>query len=465
YPEHILNLYITAVWSSLYRKKFIIENNIRFSMATRVEDNLFAQLALIFAERITFLNRKLLHYRRFFNTSLTDKVDKFWKNSFIVHKEVKDFLLKNGRYELFRRTFMKHFLNHIRYHVIERCHEPYKSFAIEYTKQCLEKDFNLNLYDIKQYVSFETELFYKKIYSRCGNIPLLEKFYTEKKDNIIPIVYAVNEAFVPVLSVSVGSLIKHKSKENFYDIYILHTNLSQDSITRLERISDDNVRVTCINIGKLSGKTKLYGQSFYSKEMFYRFWAPQVLVNYDKILYLDADTVIRTDVAQLYHADMKEAIIAGCVQPLTNKFKHYCQNKLKLETDGYINSGVLLIDTVKWNQANLTDKALTMIKKKGAYVAPDQDILNLICRQNILYLDGRWNCIANFKRRSVSDYTSQEYFEELNVLNDAYILHYTSVKKPWVYFDYLEGISWWHYARNSAFYEYFRYLIQNLHKN
>ena len=455
YPEHILNLYITAVWSSMYRREFVIKNELKFSMATRVEDNLFAQTAVAMAERITFLNRKLIHYRRFFYTSLTDKVNVYWKNSFIVHKEIKDYLIAHNKYEKLKKSFLHHMLNHFRLHVIERCSEPIKSVAAFYALQYLQDEFRLGLYDIEKYTDKWTYLFYQKLYHRQNKVEILERFMEEKPQNIVPIVFAANEKFAPIMAVSIQSIIQNANKRNFYDIYVLHTDFTEEVINKFERITKGNIRITCINI-KDKIFTKLYAQNDYTKEIFYRFYIPQIICEYEKVIYLDADTLVLSDIAELYQTDVKDFLLAGCVQPLIKKFQKYCIKKLNCKPENYINSGVLLFNVNKWNELKFTEKCFALIGKKRTWLAPDQNILNIACKDNIAPIDGMWNRVATINLRNKNSYITEDFEREIQNLQSARVLHYTSSLKPWKYPHSTEALIWWKYAKKSLFYEYLR---------
>lgn len=463
YTDYILSLYITAVWSSMYRREFVLKNKLKFSLAPRAEDNLFSQPAIAMAAKISFLNRKLIHYRRFYYTSLTDKVNIYWLNSFIVHREVRDYLVERNKFEQLKPPFFYHMLKHIMYHVIEKCLEPVKSIVISYTKKYLKEVYDLDLYDIAKYIDEYTYLLYQTIYRKYNDTSVLEKYLQNDKQKIIPVVYSANNAYVKILAVSLQSLIEHANKSNFYDIYILHSDISMENECNLERISGKNIRVTCINVEKRHAiDGKLYSQSHYSKEMFYRFLIPQIIYGYDKILYIDVDTLILQDVAELYNNDVSEFPIGACVQPLQKNFQKYCLKKLDCNPENYVNSGILLFNTKKWNELNLTEKCFTMVGKKGRWRAPDQDILNILCKNNIKILDNRWNTIATISLRPKKKYLIDAYENEFAKLGKAYILHYTSCLKPWIYRNSAEAALWWKYARRSLYYKslYYFFLIK-----
>ena len=47
-----------------------------------------------------------------------------------------------------------------------------------------------------------------------------------KKDNEIPVFFAVDDCYIPFLAVTIESLIKHTSKNNKYALKILFTSIT-----------------------------------------------------------------------------------------------------------------------------------------------------------------------------------------------------------------------------------------------
>ena len=68
--------------------------------------------------------------------------------------------------------------------------------------------------------------------------------------------------------------------------------------------------------------------------------------------------------------------------------KHLWTNGLN---DKYINSGVLLINLKKIREEKLDD-SMIFLANMNKYCFPDQDIINLVCRDRIVYLDNKFNC-------------------------------------------------------------------------
>lgn len=62
--KYIYNFSISWVWNKFFETKYIRENQIRFQSIRRTNDLYFVYLALSLADRITTLDRPLIHYRK-----------------------------------------------------------------------------------------------------------------------------------------------------------------------------------------------------------------------------------------------------------------------------------------------------------------------------------------------------------------------------------------------------------------
>ena len=228
----------------------------------------------------------------------------------------------------------------------------------------------------------------------------------------------------------------------------------------LESIKNKNVRVRCINVKKILN-INLYNQGRFSQEIFFRFLLPQLFYGYKKIIYLDCDIIVKSDIAQLYDTNIDHFAIAGVKNPSTKMFVEYCKKKLGLSEEKYINSGVLLINIPYWIKNCLPDKSFQIIGDCGKWITPDQDIINIVCQDKIYYLPLEWNAINSQNNLYASDIS--DLIKQNNIVKNAKILHFAGAKKPWIFIKHENADIWWNYAKKSLFYEYIIREYQNEH--
>lgn len=302
--------------------------------------------------------------------------------------------------------------------------------------------------------------------SPFGKVPLFRnscsdiKDYTDKNKklsrykNVIPVVLSANDNYAPYLAVTVQSIIENSLINNFYDIYVFHSGLDSDMISRLEGIFTANLSVTCIDIsGCISDN--LFTCAHYSVEMYYRVLIPEILTQYEKAVYIDCDLVLEEDIARLYRIQLDGSVIGACNNFVNNRMAKYLENTLHIPVNEYINSGVLVIDCKKFISQKIKDKFFSALALRNSYACPDQDVLSIVCMGNIKFISDIWNFqwhhqfAGTYSEKLISLYS--ERYE--NLIENHNIIHYTGGLKPWHSPRSNFAEVFWRYARNSDFYE------------
>lgn len=280
-----------------------------------------------------------------------------------------------------------------------------------------------------------------------------------KKNNHIPIVFATNENYAPYAGVCIQSIIENSSNKYFYDIYVFHVGLTDKTISLFNKIKTQNLSVSCVNISKYISKIKckLYSHSYFSNEMYYRILIPDVLPQYDKILYLDCDMIVLSDVAELYKTDIGENCIGACRNLMHSKMIKYVSETLNLEPKKYINSGMILINCKQFKIQKVKSKIFNLIESFKNLSYPDQDLINLACKDKIYYFELNWNYLWHLERLNKSTnidlhLSADELKEFEHIKSNIKILHFTGDKKPWQYNAIDGSEKFWNFAINSVFY-------------
>ncbi len=425
-------------WNKLYSRNFLNSIGAYFDEIICANDRAFYFQVITAAKKIIKYPEYLIYYRENNDNSL---VGKGREKHFDCHLKANTRIFEIGnKYsdEIYKRIINMNMLDLFSFFTKSNKESKHKNFIL--IKQLL-KD-NLRGIDFN---SFKDRSWFPN-----GKIALLNDELPKDK-RIIPIVFATNNAYAPFLDIAILSLISKKSNNAYYDIYIFETDLCELYIKKLEAHHGDDYRVNAINL-----KAKLKGNEFairahYSKEMYYRILIPELLYHYDKVLYLDCDIIIMRDIVDLYDTDMTGYTIGAIHNALNNSMFRYVKNMLHLDTSKYFNSGVLLINIDEFTKEKVRTKCFDSLKVKDNLVCPDQDLLNLACRDNAKLLDSGWNYQWHSllpgadKVEQVSEQSIKNAYEK------KYIIHFTSGKKAWSFPEYDDSAMFWEYVSFSEF--------------
>lgn len=280
-----------------------------------------------------------------------------------------------------------------------------------------------------------------------------------KESKVIPIVFSANAKYAPYISVTITSIIKNSSKSNYFKFYVFYTDLSDNTILRLEGICGINYSTTCINVEELC-TDGMYSSAYFSKEMYYRIMIPEILPEYDKVLYLDCDIVVLKDIAALYFNDLEDFLVGGIRNLMHEKMKKYIEYSLQLNPEYYINSGVLLINTKLCREINFTETAFKILRERQDFRYPDQDLINIVCEGKIKYLNPRWNFTWHYRHLQESPnkelhLSEKDMIQFFEYEKDPNLIHYTGEVKPWNNVNKYLSDYFWLYAKDSIFFNLF----------
>ena len=284
--------------------------------------------------------------------------------------------------------------------------------------------------------------------------------------NVVPVVLAANQNYVPILYTCAQSIVNHTSNERKYEIYVFHTDIEKESQKVFhEQLERDNVRFTFIDVTRHVSGYRLEAKEHITTETFYRFLILDILKGYDKVLYLDCDMIIMRDIAELYDIELGNTLIGAVkdpdfmgqcngANPATGK---YCREVLKIKSPfQYFQAGVLLFNVAELKKVT-TVKELLEMSDTGIYKYSDQDILNIICEDRVTYLDMAWNLLVDCNHErwheviKFAPYYILDEYEEAR--KHPYIIHYAGFLKPWMKPDEDFAEEFFKVARTNPYYE------------
>lgn len=195
YNKYILNFCVLWPWDKLYKREFLLENNILFPTNRQIqgsEDLAFVAITLVLAKNITFLNEYLINHR-LYNLSLGTRRDK--GASTLAIDELYCLLNKYNKYKMVEQSFKNLVLNYLNWSYLDR-----KSQKID-IKQLVIKTFT-------KYKIFEQD----ESYYYDSNLYNYSKNYFTKKHyfSIFSITSDAKHKIITIL----GIRIKFKKRSN-----------------------------------------------------------------------------------------------------------------------------------------------------------------------------------------------------------------------------------------------------------
>lgn len=271
------------------------------------------------------------------------------------------------------------------------------------------------------------------------------------------VAYSTDENYVRHLGVSMTSLLENNKDFSEICVYIIESKISDKSKHIFQEIASDYGRnVKFISFDLLATNLRVdntfsimsYGRLFLGK-----------LVDIDKIIYLDCDSIIDGSLFELWAQDISDYYIGG-VQDTVNIF--YLTSIGLDRSSKYINAGFLIINLRKWREDGLEEKFINFINKyNGSVPHHDQGTINGVCKEKILILEPRFNLQCpmfhyNSKQIKALDNLEQYYNQEQldSAKNNPVFIHYTNgfFNRPWnkkcthplvnTYLKYLEMSPW-----------------------
>ena len=222
-----------------------------------------------------------------------------------------------------------------------------------------------------------------------------------------------------------NSVLLNINKDKSFITYHLlcSPDVNSNNITHLKSFMDDyynNLEMIFYNMTTLAETRK---NCYLSKTAFFRLYSP-IIINSDRIIYLDGDTLTFNDLSEMYNLNFKDNYILGFFDIISDGVDY-----LGIHSELYINSGVFLFNLKKVKEDNLTKKIIDSIDNETLVLRKDdQTVLNYFLYPKIGMLPLKFG-IFNFEEKSdFGPYLSRirtkiDENDLENGLNNAVIIH------------------------------------------
>ena len=272
------------------------------------------------------------------------------------------------------------------------------------------------------------------------------------RPKVVNIAYMTDTKYLPYMMVSINSAIKNKHPASQYHIHVISQDLDAEDIHHLQSMSKENVKIDIYPSQEQALDYNRLGRFESFKVSLQKIFIADYLPYLDKVLYLDADTLIQDDLSELYATDISGQYVAAVKDGLMYQFPEHIKEVNLSNKDFYFNSGVMLLNLAKIRKDDIIRSAVIYFNTHNE-VFGDQDVLNVVFGKAVKSLSYKYNCNSVFFEEKDAKFLSNFFQESVpqtprEVYDRAIILHFAGHKPwtPWFIHSYLKPL-WYSYTK------------------
>lgn len=263
------------------------------------------------------------------------------------------------------------------------------------------------------------------------------------------IVYTSSNEYSYLAGISLISCLEHNPKLPETEIFILENNMSDENKQKLEQVCREYaypihfIDVTSkinqlIQDGMVTGHKSAEGLSYAT---YGRLFIDRVLPDdVERVVYIDCDTLVMGDIGPLFKMNLEGKSIALACDLCRLEYRKVI--KIPLDSK-YYSAGVMVIDLKRWQDNKCGIRIFSRIAEgKGQYPLVDQDLLNVVCKDEIFQLELQYNFLSqcvlyNYAglckvyRIGEKNYYSKEQFDAAQKNPIIYHFSGNTLCRPW----------------------------------
>ncbi|MFC0308279.1 glycosyltransferase family 8 protein [Gallibacterium trehalosifermentans] len=266
---------------------------------------------------------------------------------------------------------------------------------------------------------------------------------------LFPIVLTCDDKYAKYASVTISSILENLNKDYYYEINILSDYISFENqeMIQWQARNIENVKIKFIILDNVNNED-FYLNSYMTASTYFRLFIPAVFKEYDRILYLDCDLIINSDISNLIDINFNGELLAAVRDEYIFKYLKennpkegfcldYLKNKLKmLDPYSYFNAGVLVYNLLEIRNQSLEMECLNLLKDISKPYYQDQDILNSFVgsrKGGGKFISHLYNVNPGLyvphsnRKRFILKFIFFRFFKK----SSFFIYHFISSEKPW----------------------------------
>lgn len=258
-------------------------------------------------------------------------------------------------------------------------------------------------------------------------------------NDVIKVGFLIDNNYPVFTMIAIDSILQNNTSKSKYKFYIFENNISKFNKWQMKRFvknRNQDIEFISVNTDIIDSGRDFYQKEFQeevsvninrlkhvSKIAEVRLYLAEILKKEDKLLYLDGDIIVTTDLKPLWEYDLNGNVVAmgddifKYMKKLFNgkpyEYSHY-------PYDTYYNAGVILMDLKKMREEGWCQRLVDEFNKHPEYHFHDQDVINIVLHNNIQRFPEKWNMQVDKPW-------------PLTIKPRKGIYHYIGKWKPWVF--------------------------------
>ena len=361
-------------------------------------------------------------------------------------------------------------------HEKRRNYTNYDKTAFRVSGYLGERLFGIYYMYLKQNKNYKLLELQRTFFHNVEKDDFLVPFFKEKNVAIVFII--TDNYFFPYLSCNIKSIIETSSKENNYDLIIFSYEISSLDRNKIKSLIKNKNN---FSIRFKNPKPFLKSLKFFEKNQnlnnFILLLLPNLLSEYKKVLFLQNEMIVKSDLAEIYNENLDNFLIGACVDPNSAGFykksssnrKNYIDNILKLKDPfKFFNKGTILFNLLEFRKTFTINEILDFSVKNN-FESFEEDMLNKLCENKTKILDISWNVLTENKD-IIFRAPQWMYNNYLKAFESPKIINFNGGLKPWLQPEIEKANDFWEIAIKTPYYHVLLnrmnlYVAENVCKN
>ena len=232
--------------------------------------------------------------------------------------------------------------------------------------------------------------------------------------NEVVIAYITDDNYVMPTIVSINSAIMNKNESSIYKIFIIGVSINEENKKIIDEFISKNINdktyIEILHFNQAYGFVK-NNHPYVTSAIIYKFDIANILSDFDKVLYLDCDTIVLKDLAELFNIDINDYYAAVVKDYYIMEILKYNE---KIGIKDYFNAGVKLLNTKLLRIEKMKEKLLEHLINNENQLFFEQCTFNHLFIGKIKFIHPKYNYIIDTMQQVDTKILSEFYEADIN---------------------------------------------------